>query len=217
MSVSTYIRDVIPLSFTPQDDVTKGIFQPYEDLCTRWWPMALSCPRTFIPFCAFLPHICWENLTLLVFLFNLIILIFIFLLKNKRHRFLRTKFIRPVISVGLTWVFSNRDALYNMPDCVSKLAGLNLHKCWVLRWYLWYRVKIDCKTFRIFAYAWAVKQKVWNEAENRERDCFFFSLSSNALRACEARALRARKTLTPRFYWFLYWFWEKNRLFCSLS
>ena len=198
MSVSTYIREVIPLSFTPQDDVTKGIFQLcedlctrwwpmalscppqddvtkgifqlYEDLCTRWWPMALSCPRTFIPFCAFLPHICWENLTLLVFLFNLIILIFIFLLKNKRHRFLRTKFIRPVISVELSWVFSNRDALYNMPDCVSKLAGLNLHKCWVLRWYLWYRVKIDCKTFRIFAYAWAVKQKVWNEAENRERD-----------------------------------------------
>ena len=149
MSVSTYIREVIPLSFTPQDDVTKGIFQPYEDLCTRWWPMALSCPRTFIPFCAFLPHICWENLTLLVFLFNLIILIFIFLLKNKRNRFLRTKFIQAVISVELSSVFSNRDALYNMPDCVSKLAGLNLHKCWVLRWYLWYRVKIDCKTFHI--------------------------------------------------------------------
>ena len=33
---------------------------------------------------------------------------------------------------------------------------------------------IDCKTVRIFAYsstyAQAVKQKVWNEAENRERD-----------------------------------------------
>ena len=27
----------------------------------------------------------------------------------------------------------------------------------------------------------------------------FFSLASHALRACEARALRARKTLTPRF------------------
>ena len=34
----------------------------------------------------------------------------------------------------------------------------------------------------VFKYAWAVKQKVWNEAENRERDwgetlkiCFFFS------------------------------------------
>ena len=37
--------------------------------------------------------------------------------------------------------------------------------------------------FCVFKYARAVKQKVWNEAENRERDC----------------ALRARKTLTPRF------------------
>ena len=66
---------------------------------------------------------------------------------------------------------------------------------------------IDCKTVRIFAYSStrAVKQKVWNEAENRERDwgetlkIRFFSLASHALRACEARALRARKTLTPRF------------------
>ena len=59
--------------------------------------------------------------------------------------------------------------------------------------------------FCVFKYAWAVKQKVWNEAENRERDwgetlkIRFFSLASHALRACEARALRARKTLTPRF------------------
>ena len=34
--------------------------------------------------------------------------------------------------------------------------------------------KVDCKTVRIFAYSGsserAVKQKVWNEAENRERD-----------------------------------------------
>ena len=34
--------------------------------------------------------------------------------------------------------------------------------------------QLDCKTVRIFAYsikyARAVKQKVWNEAENRERD-----------------------------------------------
>ena len=54
-------------------------------------------------------------------------------------------------------------------------------------------------------YGRAVKQKVWNEAENIERDwgetlkIRFFSLASHALRACEARALRARKTLTPRF------------------
>ena len=41
----------------------------------------------------------------------------------------------------------------------------------------------------------AVKQKVWNEAENRERDWG----ETLKIRACEARALRARKTLTPRF------------------
>ena len=41
--------------------------------------------------------------------------------------------------------------------------------------------------FCVFKYARAVKQKVCNEAENKERG------------ACEARALLARKTLTPRF------------------
>ena len=49
--------------------------------------------------------------------------------------------------------------------------------------------------FCVFKYARAVKQKVWNEAENRERDWG----ETLKLRACEARALRARKTLTPRF------------------
>ena len=56
--------------------------------------------------------------------------------------------------------------------------------------------------FCVFKYARAVKQKVWNEAENREPDwgeTLFFSLASHALRTCEARALRARKTLTPPF------------------
>ena len=41
--------------------------------------------------------------------------------------------------------------------------------------------------FCVFKYARAVKQKVWNEGENRERDWE------------ETRALRARKTLTPPF------------------
>ena len=46
--------------------------------------------------------------------------------------------------------------------------------------------------FCVFKYAQAVKQKVWNEAKNRERDwgetlkIGFFSLASHALRACEA-------------------------------
>ena len=58
--------------------------------------------------------------------------------------------------------------------------------------------------FCVFKYARAVKQEVWNETENREWD------SSHA-----RRALRARKTDTT-LYRFLYWFWEKNRLSCSL-
>ena len=45
---------------------------------------------------------------------------------------------------------------------------------------------------------------------------FSFSLASHALWACEARALRARKTLTPRFTDFFTDFEKKNRLFCSL-
>ena len=52
------------------------------------------------------------------------------------------------------------------------------------------------------------QQKVWNEVENSERDW-------GAPRACEARALRARKTLTPHFTFLL--ILRKNRLFCSLS
>ena len=47
--------------------------------------------------------------------------------------------------------------------------------------------------FCVFKCARAVKQKVWNEAENRERDW------GETLRACETRAPRVRKTFTPRF------------------
>ena len=68
--------------------------------------------------------------------------------------------------------------------------------------------------FCVFKYARAVKQKVWNEAENRERDWgetlkFFFSL----VLACEARALRARKTLTPRLTDFFTDFEKKTDCF----
>ena len=69
--------------------------------------------------------------------------------------------------------------------------------------------------FCVFKYARAVKQRVWNEAENRERDwgeTLFFSL-----RACEARELRVRKTHTPRVTDFFTDFEGKNRLFCSLG
>ena len=59
--------------------------------------------------------------------------------------------------------------------------------------------------FCVFKYARAVKQKVWNEVENRERDWGAW--------ACEARALRARKTLTPRFTDFFTDFEKKTDCF----
>ena len=62
----------------------------------------------------------------------------------------------------------------------------------------------DGKTVLIFAYSSAREQsnkrsgtRLKTESETGERR--FFPLASHALRACEARALRARKTLTPRF------------------
>ena len=77
---------------------------------------------------------------------------------------------------------------------------------------------VDCKTVRIFAYSSTREQS--NEAENRERDwgemlkiVGFFSLASHALRESEARALRARKTLTPRFTDFFADFEEKTDCF----
>ena len=67
--------------------------------------------------------------------------------------------------------------------------------------------------FCVFKTARAVKQKVWNEAENRERDWG----ETLKIGACEARALRARKTLTPDFTRIsLLILRKKNRLFCSL-
>ena len=54
--------------------------------------------------------------------------------------------------------------------------------------------------FCVFKYVRAVKKRsrtrLKTESETRER---LFSLASHALPAYEARALRARKTLTPRF------------------
>ena len=41
----------------------------------------------------------------------------------------------------------------------------------------------------MFKYARAVKQKVWNDAENRERDW----VETLKIGACEAREVRARK------------------------
>ena len=65
---------------------------------------------------------------------------------------------------------------------------------------------LDCKTVCIFGYifkyARAVKQKVWNESENKERDW-----------GETPHTLRARKTLTPRFTDFFTDFEEKTVCF----
>ena len=62
--------------------------------------------------------------------------------------------------------------------------------------------------FCVFKYARAVKKKVWNEAENRERDW-----GETLFSACEARARRARKTLSPRFNDFFTDFEKKTDCF----
>ena len=74
--------------------------------------------------------------------------------------------------------------------------------------------------FCVFKYARAVKQKAGarlkTESETGEGRCFlffFFSLASHALRACEACALRAHTTLTPRFIDFFTDFEKKTDCF----
>ena len=52
---------------------------------------------------------------------------------------------------------------------------------------------------------------MWNEAENRERD--WGETIKIRLRACEARAVPARKALTPRFTDFFTDFGEKTDCF----
>ena len=72
--------------------------------------------------------------------------------------------------------------------------------------------------FCVFKYARAVKQKVWNEAENRERDwgeTVFFSRLTRPTGVWGSRAWRPQDSYATR-YRFLYWFWGKKRLFCSL-
>ena len=64
--------------------------------------------------------------------------------------------------------------------------------------------------FCVFKYAQAVKQKFWNEAENRERD---WGLETGVWGSRASRTQDSYATL----YRLLYWFWEKNRLFCSLN
>ena len=79
---------------------------------------------------------------------------------------------------------------------------------------------VDCKTVRISAYSStrdprAVKRKVWNEAENRERD-WGETLASHALRKPDGHVRLVRfalKTLTPRFTDFFTNFEKKTDCF----
>ena len=60
-----------------------------------------------------------------------------------------------------------------------------------------------------------IKQKVWNEAENRERDLGTRSKGNptGSLRACEPRARSALKTLTARVTDFFTHFEKKTDCF----
>ena len=74
---------------------------------------------------------------------------------------------------------------------------------------------LDCKTVRIFAYSSTREQsnKRCGTRLKTESETGFFSLASHALRACEARAVRAHKTLTPRVTDFFTDFEEKTDCF----
>ena len=70
---------------------------------------------------------------------------------------------------------------------------------------------VDCKTVRIFAYSSTREQS--NKRCGTRLKNGFFSLASHALRACEARAVRAHKSLTPRVTDFFTDFEEKTDCF----
>ena len=68
---------------------------------------------------------------------------------------------------------------------------------------------IDCKTVHIFAYSSTREQSNKRSGTRLKTE----SEASHARRACEARALRARKTLTVRFTDFFTDFEKKNDCF----
>ena len=70
---------------------------------------------------------------------------------------------------------------------------------------------IDCKTVRIFAYSSTREQS--NKRSGMRLKTESETLASHARRACEARALRARKILTPRFTDFFTDFGKKTDCF----
>ena len=74
---------------------------------------------------------------------------------------------------------------------------------------------IDCKTVRIFAYS--SKREQSNERSGTSLKTESETGGRRFYLSREARALRACKTLTPRFTDFLTDFEKKKRLFCSLN
>ena len=76
--------------------------------------------------------------------------------------------------------------------------------------YLRYRLQ-NIPYFCVFKYARAVKQKVWNEAENRERD--WGETSYGRVRLARFARVRLLRHALPISLLILR---KKNRLFCSL-
>ena len=68
---------------------------------------------------------------------------------------------------------------------------------------------LDCKTVRIFAYSSTRKQSNKSSGMRLKTE----SETGDWRRACEARALRGRKTLTPRFTDFFTDFEKKTDCF----
>ena len=81
-----------------------------------------------------------------------------------------------------------------------RITNIRYSECIYLFWHFVRTRLQNSPYFCVLQYAREAKEKVWNEAENRdpvwgETLKIFFS----RLTPCEARALRARKSLTPRF------------------
>ena len=120
---------------------------------------------------------------------------------------------------------------YDNSDVIATLITTNFHLYLIQLWWQFFQMFVygdivyaqtwqvlDCKTVRIFAYSGKREQsnkrsgtRLKTESETGERR--FFSLASHALWACEARALCARKTRTPRFTDFFTDFEKKTDCF----
>ena len=112
---------------------------------------------------------------------------------------------------------------YTFGQCVDYIVHFQensssgkVNFCWNSYWQTekrFTKLNIDCKQsvfLRIQVRA-SSQQKVWNEAEKRERDCGeTLKIRFLSPHTYETRALRARKTRTPRFTNFFTDFEQKN-------